>query len=96
MSATEKAQTISNFANGQVHGGQVHGGNSRIAGIGYKFSRKGRFIGNNRFKTVGAAGAIYDYRADVLIRLKPDKANYAGQAGVAACASSPARIPLGH
>ena len=46
----KKTQTISNFANGQVHGGQVHGGNSRIAGIGYKFSRKGRFIGNNRFK----------------------------------------------
>src|SRR6516225_9419440 len=40
----KKTQTISNFANGQVHGGQVHGGNSRIAGIGYKFSRKGRFI----------------------------------------------------
>lgn len=91
MSATEKAQTLSNFANGQIHGG-----NSGIARIGYKFNRKGRFIGNNRFKTVKAAGSIYDYRADVLIRLKPDKANYAGQAGVAACASSPARIPLGH
>ena len=91
MSATEKAQTISSFANGQIHGG-----NSGIARIGYKFSRKGRFIGNNRFKTVKAAGSIYDYRADVLTGLKPDKANYAGQAGVAACASSPARIPLGH
>lgn len=90
MSATEKAQTISNFANGQIHGG--NSGSLTSA----KFSRKGRFIGNNRFKTVRAAGSIYDYRADVLIRLKPDKANYAGQAGVAACASSPARIPLGH
>jgi len=45
MSATEKAQTVSNFANGQIHGG-----NSGIPRIGYKFSRKGRFIGNNRFK----------------------------------------------
>jgi hypothetical protein len=38
MSAIEKAQTISNFAKGQIHGG-----NSGIARIGYKFSRKGAF-----------------------------------------------------
>jgi hypothetical protein len=87
----EKARTISNFANGEIHGG-----NSGIARIGYKFGRKLRFIGNNRFKTARAAESIYDYRAGVLIRLKPGKANYAGRAGAAACASSPARIPLGH
>jgi len=59
-------------------------------------AEKGRFIGDNRLKTARTAGSSYDYRTDVLIRLEPDKANYAGRAGAAACASSPARIPLGH